>query len=89
MELNLPHHYHNSFYFFIGRLYWTIIRNFKKFEWGNSRYDEYIKNIAFNDNESNIGKVWIFYHKNNHDIAGYVTLAMSQLHKNEHKNLVI
>lgn len=61
--------------------------NFTGFKCGNPKYDEYIKNTATNDHESNIGKVWIFYHSKDRKIAGYVTLAMSQLHKNEHKKL--
>lgn len=57
------------------------------FKCGKQKYDTYIKNIAIDDHKKNVGKVWLFYHMKDHKVIGYVTLAMSQLHKTEHKKL--
>jgi GNAT superfamily N-acetyltransferase len=55
------------------------------FECGRESYDKYLKQTASDDHNSDIGKVWLFIHHKK--IAGYVTIAMSQLHKSEHKRL--
>lgn len=55
------------------------------FKCGKDQFDEYIKKTAHEDQRNNVGRVWLFYY--NGKMIGYVTLAMSQLHKTEHSLL--
>jgi predicted GNAT family N-acyltransferase len=59
--------------------------DFSSFDCGRDEYNEYLRVTASEDHKSNTGRVWIFFHVNDDSVAGYVTLAMSQLHKNESK----
>jgi len=53
------------------------------FTCGKETYDKYIIEDASDDHSDNIGKVWLFHHEKDVRLAGYVTLAMSQIHKND------
>lgn len=56
-----------------------------KFQCENKKYEKYLKETASNDHSNNIGKVWLFIRRK--EVVAYVTIAMSQLHKSEHKKL--
>lgn len=55
------------------------------FSCGRDKYDEYIFGEAHEDQKERVGQVWLFYH--NDKLVGYVSLAMSQLDKNQHQKL--
>jgi predicted GNAT family N-acyltransferase len=56
-----------------------------KFQCGVKKYDNYLKDTAISDHNNNIGKIWLFVQ--HAEVIGYVSIAMSQLHKSEHKKL--
>ena len=61
--------------------------DFSDFDCGKKQYNDYLLKTAHSDHKNNIGKVWLFIHKRTRKVVSYVTLAMSQLHKSEHKKL--
>lgn len=54
-----------------------------KFDCGRKKYDDYLRQIATYDHMNNVGRVWLLMHHK--VINGFVTIAMSQLHKSEHE----
>lgn len=59
----------------------------ESFNCGKQTYDKYIVEEAIDDHTDNIGKVWLFHHDKDKKLAGYVSLAMSQIHKNQEISL--
>ena len=53
------------------------------FSCGKETYDKYLREEAISDHENSVGAVWIFYHRKDDALAGYVTMAMSQIHKTD------
>jgi predicted GNAT family N-acyltransferase len=60
--------------------------NLHEFKCEKKNFAEYLYLMAQEDDRTNLGKVWIFT-THQKSIIGYVTLAMSQLGKQFHKDL--
>lgn len=60
--------------------------NINKFKCSKQDYADYIKKCAIIDQQNSIGQTWVFVY-NQKEVIGYVTLAMAELHKNQHKKL--
>ena len=56
------------------------------FECSNSEYENYIKDEAYEDQKNSIAQTWVFVYKNQ-NIVGYVSIAMGDLNKTQHKKL--
>jgi hypothetical protein len=59
----------------------TGFRNEKK------KFQDYLCKEAIHDHEKNIGHVFLFMHRKDNKIVGYVTLAMSHIPKEGHMKL--
>lgn len=58
----------------------------KKFKCSKQDYANYIKKDAIIDQKRSIGQTWVLVYKQR-EVIGYVTLAMAELHKNQHRKL--
>lgn len=58
-----------------------------QFENENPKFVKYLCEEASKDQESNVGRVFLFIHNADYKIVGYVTLAMSHVPKKEHIKL--
>lgn len=57
-----------------------------RFKCSKQQYENYIKKEAFDDQDEEIGQTWLFVYKKK-EVIGYVTIAMADLNKNDHKKL--
>jgi hypothetical protein len=59
-----------------------------RFRCEKNEFNDYFHNTALKDHNGNLGRVWIFTTgKRKKRVIGFVTVAMSQLSKQEHKKL--
>jgi len=56
------------------------------FKCSNPEYESYIKDDAYKDQTKFIAQTWVFVHKNE-NVIGYVSIAMGDLNKIQHKKL--
>lgn len=56
------------------------------FQCSNSIYGDYIKGEAYEDQIKSIAQTWVFVY-NNQNVIGYVSIAMGDLNKTQHKKL--
>jgi hypothetical protein len=61
--------------------------NISTFKCENEDFNYYLLNTALDDDKKNIGKVFLFTTYNDKKVVGFLTLAMSQVKRFEHKTL--
>ena len=54
------------------------------FKCEKARFEEYLRKDSFVDHNSRVGRVFLFVHKRNRQILGFVTIAMNHLPREKH-----